>query len=230
MTDLTFDLEDEFLQFYNQCSAATMTSVERMYALWTAVRYVVSNDIPGDIVECGVWRGGSMMLAAKTLLSLQQGDRRLWLYDTYEGMTKPTEEDVQSMTGETAQDVLASQELSEDNPFWALAHLPQVQKNMEETSYPKDNISYVKGKVETTIPETVPPSISILRLDTDWYESTIHELRHLWPLLEPGGVLIVDDYGYWAGARKAVDEYFQQMESPPLLNRIDFTGRIAVKR
>ena len=91
------------------------------------------------------------------------------------------------------------------------------------------NIIYIKGKVEETIPEIIPGKISLLRLDTDWYESTLHNLNHLFPLLSKGGILILDDYGHWQGARKAVDEYLEKNNVKILLNRIDYTGRIAVK-
>jgi O-methyltransferase len=85
------------------------------------------------------------------------------------------------------------------------------------------------GKVEDTFPKDTPDKIAILRLDTDWYESTRHELIHLYPKLSIGGVLIIDDYGHWEGARKAVDEYINDNTLRILLNRIDYTGRIAVK-
>jgi len=75
----------------------------------------------------------------------------------------------------------------------------------------------------------MPGKIALLRLDTDWYESTAHELKHLYPLLVPGGVIIIDDYGHWEGARKAVDEYITAEKLPLLLNRIDYTGRIGIK-
>ena len=83
--------------------------------------------------------------------------------------------------------------------------------------------------MEETIPGRAPERIALLRLDTDWYESTRHELEHLWERLEPGGVLIIDDYGHWAGAREAVDEFFAKRSDAPLLTRVDYTGRIGVK-
>jgi hypothetical protein len=100
---------------------------------------------------------------------------------------------------------------------------------MAMTNYPQDKLNYVVGKVEDTIPETLPRKIALLRLDTDWYESTLHELNHLYPLLTEGGVLIIDDYGHWQGAKKAVDEYIEKNKLKILLNRIDYTGRIAIK-
>jgi hypothetical protein len=104
-----------------------------------------------------------------------------------------------------------------------------VRANLLSTGLPEDRLELVKGKVEDTIPETVPARISILRLDTDWYASTRHELIHLFPLLEPGGVLIVDDYGHWEGARRAVDEYLAEQDVALLLVRVDDTGRVGVK-
>ncbi len=101
---------------------------------------------------------------------------------------------------------------------------------MASTGYPEERLHFVKGKVEETIPGDLPGKIALLRLDTDWYESTRHELEHLWPLLVPGGVLIIDDYGHWAGARRAVDEFFADRVDAPLLNRVDYTARVGVKR
>ena len=79
------------------------------------------------------------------------------------------------------------------------------------------------------MPGYLPSGIALLRLDTDWYESTKHELEHLYPLLVSGGVIIIDDYGHWKGAKKAVDEYIKDNNLPLLLNRIDYTGRIGIK-
>jgi len=87
---------------------------------------------------------------------------------------------------------------------------------------------FIKGRVEETIPNAAPEQIALLRLDTDWYESTRHELIHLFPRLTHGGVLIIDDYGYWQGARKAVDEYIEENKLSILLARIDSTARMAV--
>ena len=100
---------------------------------------------------------------------------------------------------------------------------------MLSTGYDIARTHFVAGDVEQTIPGVVPEQISLLRLDTDWYESTRHELKHLYPRLIRGGVLIIDDYGHWKGARQAVDEYLAETGAKLLLNRIDYTGRAAVK-
>jgi hypothetical protein len=224
-----FDLEEEFLQLYDSCRAETMTSIERMYALYQATCHVLDSGVPGDLVECGVWRGGSAMLMAYTLLSRGCTDRTIWLYDTFDGATTPGDDDVQEMSGRLARDILDESERSQDDPFWAVAPRTVVESNLLRTRYPMDRFRFVQGDVLATIPGEAPANLSILRLDTDWYQSTRHELEQLYPRLSPGGVLIVDDYGYWRGARKATDEYFQTVDDRPLLNRIDYTGRIGVK-
>jgi len=220
-----FDMEPEFLELYELCRAETMTSIERMYALWSATRHVLDNDVRGDLVECGVWRGGSVMLMALTLLRRGDTSRTLWLYDTFTGMTPPADEDVQTMSGRPARDLL--REDDEAGPFRGIAPRQVVETNLARTAYP--NVRFVEGDVATTIPATAPPHIALLRLDTDWYSSTRHELEQLYPRVTSGGVLIVDDYGYWSGARKATDEYFAKAGARPLLHRIDYTGRICVK-
>ncbi|HVT03758.1 MAG TPA: TylF/MycF/NovP-related O-methyltransferase [Thermoanaerobaculia bacterium] len=224
-----FDLEPEFLELYESCRHETMTSIERMYALYKATCYIVDRNIPGDFVECGVWRGGSIMLIASTLLQLGRTDRTLWLYDTFEGMTEPSGEDIQDMSGRSAQSILAERERTADDPFWGISSRSTVENNLRKTSYPFERFHLVPGEVETTIPSDSPASVSLLRLDTDWYRSTRHELEHLYPRLSSRGVLLIDDYGYWRGARKATDEYLASLGDPPLLNRIDYTGRICVK-
>lgn len=206
-----------------------MTSPERIYSLIEAVKYVETNQIPGAIVECGVWKGGSMMAVAETLKHLNNTSRELFLYDTFEGMSNPEEVD-KTHAGQSASDLMKKDGDKEKNLVWAYSTLETVQTGMKSTRYPAEKIKYVKGKVEDTIPSTLPSTIALLRLDTDWYESTRHELEHLFPLLVKGGVLILDDYGYWAGAKKAVDEYFTIHKQPLLLNRIDETGRIAIKQ
>ena len=229
MATLTFDMEPEFLALYERCRTETMTSIERMYALWNALRYIVRNRLDGDIVECGVWRGGSMMLAALTLAAEGEFERRLWLYDTFAGMPEPSAADVQAMSGRPAREILAEAPRTEDDPFWAIASRATVERNMRATGYPPDRLVFVEGPVEETLPSEMPDRIALLRLDTDWYESTRRELVHLWPRLVSGGVLIVDDYGYWRGARRAVDEFFEGERYAPLFARIDYTGRILVK-
>ena len=218
------DLGDEEIKIIREVRPWTMTSAERIYALIQAVRYVSSNGTLGAIVECGVWKGGSMVAIARTLLQLQQATQDLYLFDTFEGMSEPTSKDV-DYGGKKASELL-----QEDTGFrCANAPLEGVKKVLYGTGYPKEKIHFVQGKVEETIPSSAPESISLLRLDTDWYESTKHELVHLFPRLSHGGVIIIDDYGHWKGSRLACDEYFTQNRIHILLNRIDYTGRMGLK-
>lgn len=223
------DFDAMTTRIFNAVNPYTMTSPERVAGLVEAVRYVVANSIPGDFIECGVWRGGSSMAAALALKELGDESRELWLYDTYEGMSAPTEADV-DIAGQTAESKFAQRQLTEDSSEWCRSPIDDVRRNLESTGYPIGKVHFIKGKVQDTIPANMPAGpVAILRLDTDWYESTRHEMQHLYPRLVRSGVLILDDYGYWQGARKAVDEYFTAHEIRPLMGRVDFAGRIILK-
>lgn len=220
------DMEPAFVQLHKQCSAYTLTSLERMYGLYKGIEHVSTHCIGGDIVECGTWRGGSCMLAALTLLQFNDTQRKLYMYDTFEGMTDPTVADVDY------NDEHASLRLTAEHPsFESIANAPldEVRHNMEKTGYPLGQMVFVKGRVEDTIPQNAPDQIAVLRLDTDWYESTHHEMKWLFPRMACGGVLIVDDYGHWKGAKCAVDAYLVEHQIPMMLHRVDYTGRFGIK-
>jgi O-methyltransferase len=221
------DVEPQFWPLCETCRPFTMTSTERLYALYKAVEHVVSRGVAGNLVECGVWRGGSVMMMGLTLKALG-ATKHIHCFDTFEGMPPPTAADVRHETGESAAGILARTEKKDGDYMWAVASLDDVLKNVGSTGYPLSLVSFERGRVEKTIPAAAPLQIALLRLDTDWYESTKHELEHLYPRLSPGGVLIIDDYGFWRGARKAVDEYMAGLKNPPFLARIDDTGRIAI--
>lgn len=224
--DPIIEQDQRFKRIYEECKEFTMTSKERMYSLYKSVEYIIETKIPGDFVECGVWRGGSSMLIAHTLMELKATDRKIYLYDTFTGMSEPTQDDYTISNHKPSIDRW-KEEQKEGYVNWSYAPLSKVQANMFEIGYPKNKLFFVKGKVEESIPNTIPTQIAILRLDTDFYESTKHELAHLFPILSERGVLIIDDYGHFAGAKKAVDEYFA--DKSILLNRIDYTGRIGIK-
>ncbi|MER5968994.1 TylF/MycF/NovP-related O-methyltransferase [Streptomyces sp. NPDC002055] len=222
---LPADYDDEARRTVHAVRPYTMTSPERLNALVLATRYVSRHGLPGAVVECGVWRGGSMQAVARTLLSVGDTGRDLYLFDTFEGMPPPTEKD-RRRDGEMASDLLSRR--SKDHPIWAVATLEDVQEGMAQIPYPEDRVHYVPGRVEDTIPAGAPEEIAVLRLDTDWYASTRHELEYLYPRLVSGGVLLIDDYGWWQGSREAVDEFLEKTGARLLLLRMD-EGRIAVK-
>lgn len=220
------DLPPDMLEILHLARPYTLTSLHRLASTQDAVRYVVRNEIPGDCVECGVWRGGNMAVVARTLKLLGDTGRDLYLYDTFEGMSEPTEHDADYL-GTSAAKLLAA--APKGQGVWCEASVEDVTQVMKETAYSMDRVRLIQGKVEESIPATLPEQIALLRLDTDWYESTLHELNHLYPRLISGGVLIIDDYGHWRGARQAVDEYFQKHGIRTLLNRVDYTCRMMVK-
>lgn len=224
---LTFpaDFDDEIKATIELVRPYTMTSPDKLHALITAVRYIEDAKVQGAVVECGVWRGGSMHAVARTLDRYGNHDRELYLFDTYAGMTEPTERD-QSLGGASASELL---ERSDKSAWvWAVATLEDVEGGFKQVPYPRDRVHFVVGDVEKTIPSEAPEQIALLRLDTDWYESTRHELEHLYKRLQPGGVLIIDDYGSWQGAKEATDEFMAAIDRPVLMVRAG-RGRIAVK-
>ncbi|UCH49826.1 MAG: class I SAM-dependent methyltransferase [Betaproteobacteria bacterium] len=226
--DLPRDLDPRIASIVREACEYSMTSAQRILTLCEAVQYIVENEIEGDIVECGVWRGGSMLAAIKTLQVCGEKDRTCHLFDTFAGMTPPTADDVE-FDGKTAAELLSSSDRNEVDSFWCYAPLEGVRALLSTTGYNPDRMVFVKGRVEDTLPASMPDRIALLRLDTDWYESTKHELEHLYPKLVSGGVLIVDDYGHWQGARRAVDEYVRENRLALFLQRIDYSGRCAIK-
>lgn len=197
----------------------TMTSVERITELYNSLEYIRINNIKGDIVECGVWKGGNI-LGCLEYMRFHRMDNSVWLYDTFEGMTETTEHDVDfnNNSGE----------------IWigrCDSTISEVKKIVNENNYPENKINFIVGDVSKTLleKENIPECISLLRLDTDWYKSTKDELDFLYPKLITGGVLIVDDYGHWKGSKKAVDEYFKSKGLSPKINFIDYTGIKIIK-
>jgi hypothetical protein len=217
------DVSGDDREILERIAGYTMTGIDRQIALVQALRYLVRRGIEGCFVECGVWRGGSTMAAALTLAQEGATDRHLYLFDTFEGRTPPTTVD------RTDDDIPARKHLDEAGSDYT-AGIDEVRRNMASTGYPSVRVHLVKGPVEETLPARASAEpIALLRLDTDWYESTWHELVHLLPRLAAGGILIVDDYGHWSGARQALDEYIAGQPQPYYVHRIDYTGRLLVK-
>jgi hypothetical protein len=213
---------------YHRVSPYTMTGPERIKALINSIEYIIKNDIKGDFVECGVWKGGSIMTIAQILLKYGISDRKIWLYDTFEGMTEPEDID-RDMKGRSAKERLINEDKFTSR-VWGYSTIEEVKHNVSLTGYPLNNIIFVKGKVEETLlKNNLPEVISFLRLDTDWFKSTKIQLEVLYPLVTRNGFILIDDYGHWEGCQKAVDDFLDRLTFPPFLNRIDYTGRLLIK-
>ena len=219
------DFDSELVEIIERVQPYTLTSIERLAGFVSSVQYVVGTGLPGAFVECGVWRGGSMMAAALELRRLGVEDRDLYLFDTFTGMSEPTDLDVAdaAFAGSPVRAAASLESINE----WCTIGVEEVRRNLRSTGYPEARIHLIEGKVEDTLPQHAPDEIALLRLDTDWYESTAHEMTHLYPRVCPGGIVLIDDYGHWLGARKAIDEYFGSR--PPFLHRVDAGARLVVK-
>ena len=189
----------------------------RLHAMKLALKSLDNRGITGDVVECGVWRGGHIILTR-----LISPKRKCWLYDTFNGMTKPTILDV-TRKGISAIDKYKTKE--KKGHRWADCDVDDVRNNLiAEGVYNPHLIRFIIGDVEMTLLDenNLPEKIALLRLDTDWYHSTKIEMERLFPRLVPGGNLIVDDYGHWMGARKAVKDYLGARVKQ--LKPIDYTA------
>lgn len=208
--------EDLFWEIFDEISHYTPYGHKKVYSTYQAAKYVGENDIPGAIVETGAYEGGCSILMAETLYEVGCTDRDVYLYDTFEGYPEPSELDQPIGQGQSAKNRYEAHTKNGDVDWWN-SSLEEVQKRVQSSRYPTPRYKIVDGKIEETIPAKTPDEIAVLRLDTGWYESTKHELEQLYPRLSDNGVIIVNNYGYWDGCKRAIDEYFTQLETPPLL-------------
>ena len=225
------DISDPFFaEIAQKVRPHTLTfgaGAEAAWALYQSIDYIVRNRIPGDIVECGVWSGGSVLLAALALMHLGDTSRRIYLYDTFASMPRPDAIDAR-WDGLPA--LPTWERFQQEGRSWCFGGgQDHVRDVVNSSGYPEDKFVFVEGQVEDTLPGTRPEQISLLRLDTDLYSSTFHELVHLYPLIATGGILIIDDYGAFRGAKIATDQYIAQNRIPLFLSRIDVSVRLAVK-
>ena len=222
---LPADFSEQDVDDFRFVQPCTVVPPERIYTQTRAVEYIVKHGVHGAFVECGTWKGGSSMALARALKRLGATDRDLYLFDLFaNNWPMPTEHDVHN--GQSALEMVkAGYEVPQEH----LYTLDDVKRNMGLAGYPEERTHYVMGSVMDTVPANAPGQIALLRLDTDFYESTLHELVHLYPRLVSGGVLIMDDYGDWEGSRKATDEYLAEHNIPLCLIRVDVGARMAVK-
>ena len=192
----------------------TMVSRGRIYDLDRLVNETIELNIDGDYVECGVYRGGLSALMLDKILS-HQLDKKLWIYDTFQGMSEPTEVDISTKNENAVEAFNTLKNEKTGCADWCKATIDIVQStlNLVSKNYP-NYCKLIQGKVEDTllVVDNIPKKISLMRLDTDWYESTKIELDTFYNLLSIGGIIIIDDYKYWQGQKLAVDEFFQAIE------------------
>ena len=201
----------------------SMVSFEALCTTALACRHVLREGIPGAFVECGVWRGGNGLIAASAFDRAGQRERGIFLYDTFSGMTRPSEID-----GATALREYLDADRETHNA-WCYEDLENVQRTFARFEL-LGAVHLVPGDVRTTLKEDrIPDCVSVLRLDTDWYETTAVEMAALFPRLSKGGILIIDDYDAWPGARAAVDEYFREHPPFPYLQPVAGKGRIGIR-
>lgn len=205
----------------------SMASIERLSATLLAAKYISVNNISGAYIECGVWRGGNSIIASY-VFEKYNDQRKCYLFDTYSGMTKPTQDDYSIATMVAASEKY-NENIGDGVNNWCLASLEDVKSNFRKYSISTRNIEFIKGDVMNTIDSHPIDNIAFLRLDTDWYESTKKELESFYSKINRGGVLMIDDYGHWAGSKKAVDEFFDKLGYRPLMHTIDYTGRTVLK-
>ena len=215
-------------ELISTCLEYSMTSPVRMWSLVGALKYIETQNISGDLIECGVWKGGNLLLF-DAYRKESKFRRQIYGFDTFDGMSEPTEHDIDFL-GLDAKIAMSNQKKSElVHNILAVCSLETVEKNLKKYGA-AEYTTLIKGKVEDSlmVSKNLPNKIAILRLDTDFYESTKIELEILYPLLQTGGILIIDDYGHFKGAKKAVDEYFEGKDI--WLHYVDYTCRLVYKR
>jgi len=191
------------------------------------IDYVVDCKIDGVLVECGVQSGRIEKIWIDKLKEKNE-ERDIYMYDTFTGLTEPSERDLGfSEEYRNPQKVLNIWNRYNDEKLgvntWCYCPLEKVISNLLEMNYPFHKLHFIKGDVRKTLldEKNIPDKIAVLRLDTDWYDSTKVELETMWNNLVNGGVIIFDDYYYWRGQQDAVDEFFKGTKYEGQVKRFD---------
>ena len=222
------EIEDDDLNFIKEIDRFSMCKPPEHWAIIQSINHIKNNNIDGDLVECGVWEGGNIILFGYLLRKFNL-DKKIYAYDTYSGMVEPSIHDATFKDS----NLKNSKNIYKNKDGWVKCDLKKVKMNISKfiDNHEEDYI-FIEGDVRETLnnQNNLPDKISLLRLDTDCYESTSKELEVLFPRLQKNGVLIIDDYGHWKGQKKAVDEYFNLKEDFHWLHRIDYKSRLLIKK
>ncbi|WP_018503386.1 TylF/MycF family methyltransferase [Parafrankia discariae] len=193
--------------------AHTMTGVRRMESLQYCVEQVLRDGVAGDLIETGVWRGGSCILMRGVLAAYGDTERTVWVADSFEGLPPPDPARYAADAGDT----------HHQNRALAVS-LEEVRDNFRRYGLLDGQVRFLKGWFRDTLPAAPIDRLAVLRLDGDMYESTVDALRGLYPKLSPGGFCVVDDYGAIEGCRAAVDDFRRTAGIEEEIVRIDWTG------
>lgn len=204
----------QYGHLYHTVRPYTMCGYARLRGLYQAIRYVVKCNVRGDVVECGTARGGSAALMGLVLKELG-ADRTLWVFDTFEGLPPPTDAD-------------PDYEVATLYAGSCRGELTEVQ-NLFKYCDILSQSKFIKGLFQQTVLTSEIENIAVLHIDGDWYESVKVCLDHLYDRVNPRGVIQIDDYGQWSGARKAVNEFLDQRGITVRLRYLDYTGRQFIK-
>lgn len=191
----------------------TMAGLRRLENVQECVRDVIRNEIPGDLLEAGVWRGGIGIFMRALLAAEGDTTRRVWLADSFRGLPMP---DAARYPADADRDLWIY-------PGLAIS-LETVKANFTRYGMLDDRVSFLVGWFKDTLPEAPIERLAVLRLDGDLYESTMDTLSALYPKLSPGGYLIIDDYGCIEACRRAVDDYRSAHSITEEIKVVDWTG------
>jgi O-methyltransferase len=186
----------------------TLVGPERLHNLFNLARRIEAEHIPGDVIECGVYKGGTAAILARLATQSKMG-RTVWLLDSFQGMPPTTDSD-----GDAAMEWIGKLSTSPD----------EVKEVLKLAGADLDRVRIVPGFFEETFKEITIPRVALLNLDCDWYESVRLCLHKFYDSVVTGGFISIDDYGYWPGCKLAVDEFFDQRGLPYTLQEVDSSG------
>ena len=197
----------DFFNLYSIIKPYTMIDSLRLSMLYILASEICSNGIKGDVVECGVCNGGSAAILAEVIKT--DVNRKLWLYDTFSGMPSPV-----VLDGDEAKKY-------EGKLVGSIGNVKNI--ICDKIGFPMENIIIKKGLFLTTFKSKIPQSISLLHIDADWYNSVLLSLETFYPMVNIGGIIILDDFGHWEGAREAFYDFCFEQNIKPLLERVGYT-------